>query len=99
MKKRVFYLLLLTSMAFACTNKQTGQPEVQIQDIIEVQNAKVYITARDTELRLSETETVQFKEYGQALETQAFVLIDPKAKFQTMVGIGSSLTDAAAETF
>jgi len=61
--------------------------------------AAVYSTARDTSLRLSSTGEVQFKDFGQPLETQVCVFIDPTETFQTMVGIGGALTDASAETF
>jgi hypothetical protein len=36
---------------------------------------------------------------GQPLETQVCVFVDPQQKFQTLIGIGGALTDAAAETF
>lgn len=61
--------------------------------------AVVYETARDTNLRLSVAGNVQFKEFGQPLETQVCVFVDPTVTFQTMVGIGGALTDASAETF
>lgn len=61
--------------------------------------AVVYETARDTNLRLSVVGNVQFKEFGQPLETQVCVFVDPSVSFQTMVGIGGALTDASAETF
>jgi glucosylceramidase len=61
--------------------------------------AVVYETARDTNLRLSVVGNIQFKEFGQPLETQVCVFVDPTVSFQTMVGIGGALTDASAETF
>jgi len=61
--------------------------------------ATVYTTARDTSLRLSPTGEVQFKDFGQPLETQVCVFVDPSVTFQTMVGIGGALTDASAETY
>src|SRR5437764_13930564 len=36
---------------------------------------------------------------GQPLETQVCVFVDPTKTFQTILGIGGALTDAAAETF
>ncbi len=58
-----------------------------------------YTTAKDTDLKLSATETLHFADFGQPQETEVCVFIDPTHTFQTLVGIGGALTDAAAETF
>lgn len=63
------------------------------------EKATVYVTARGTDLKLTQTAQLEFEPYGQPLETQPFVLVDPARTFQTMVGIGAALTDASAETF
>jgi len=59
----------------------------------------VYTTAENTKLRISQTETIQFVDFGQPKETQPCVFVDPSKTFQTLVGIGGALTDASAETF
>jgi glucosylceramidase len=59
----------------------------------------VYTTADKTELRLSQTSDLSFLEFKQPLETEPCVFIDPSQTFQTMIGIGGAITDAAAETF
>src|SRR5262245_8274498 len=59
----------------------------------------VYTTADKTEYRLSATGTVPFKRMGQPLETQICVFVDAARTFQTFLGIGGALTDAAAEAF
>lgn len=59
----------------------------------------VYTTAQNTDHRLAETETLQFQDFGQPPETQVCVFIDPSKTFQTIIGIGGAITDAAAETF
>jgi glucosylceramidase len=59
----------------------------------------VYTTADNSNHRLAATDTVAFKHLGQPLETQICVFVDPAKRFQTMLGIGGALTDAAAETF
>lgn len=59
----------------------------------------VYTTADSTNYRLSLTDTLQFTEMGQPLETQPCIFVDPTHTFQTMLGIGGALTDASAETF
>jgi len=60
----------------------------------------VYTTADSTRLRLSLSQSkLQFSNFGQPLETQPCIFIDPTRTFQTFLGIGGALTDASAETF
>ncbi len=59
----------------------------------------VYTTAEGTDLRLTPTETLTFTDFGQPLETQPCIFVDPGKTFQTFVGIGGAITDASAETF
>lgn len=61
--------------------------------------AAVYTTAAATELRLSGNGQLNFSPYQQPKETEPFVLVDPSVSFQSFIGIGGALTDAAAETF
>ena len=59
----------------------------------------VYTTADKTDMRLSKAADLSFQEFKQPLETEVCVFIDPHKSFQTMLGIGGAITDAAAETF
>ena len=59
----------------------------------------VYTTAQNSAHRISPTDTLTFKPLAQPLETQVCVFVDPAKTFQTFLGIGGALTDAAAETF
>ena len=59
----------------------------------------VYTTASDTDYRLSNVGSGEFKAFGQPLETQPCIFVDASKTFQTFVGMGASFTDAAAETF
>jgi len=59
----------------------------------------VYTTADSTNLRLTPADTLVFKEAEPITEAQLYVFVDPRRTFQTMIGIGGALTDAAAETF
>ncbi len=59
----------------------------------------VYTTADSTNLRLSITDTLQFTDLAQPVETDVCVFVDPAKTFQTLLGIGGALTDASAETF
>ncbi len=60
---------------------------------------KVYLTAKNTGNKLTQTETLHFTDKPQPVETEVAVFVDPSKKFQTMLGIGGALTDASAETF
>lgn len=42
---------------------------------------------------------MSFRELKQPLETDICVFVDPESRFQSLVGIGGTITDAAAETF
>jgi glucosylceramidase len=60
----------------------------------------VYTTAQNTEYRITKTaDNLQFSDFGQPLETQVCVFVDPTHSFQTLLGIGGAITDASAETF
>ncbi len=59
----------------------------------------VYTTADKTDKRITPTGTVRFSNFGQPVETQVCIFVDPNHTFQTMLGIGGALTDASAETF
>ena len=60
----------------------------------------VYTTAKNTNYRISKTDSgLQFSDFGQPLETQVCVFVDPTHSFQTLLGIGGAITDASAETF
>lgn len=90
--------LSASAMAFLAAGVSLSSAQTNNADISNKQ-VTVYTTAKDTEHRLAKTGTAQFKDFGQPLETQACVFIEPSKTFQTMVGIGGAVTDAAAETF
>ncbi len=48
---------------------------------------------------MSQSGQLSFSPSHQPLETEPFVLVDASVSFQTIIGIGGALTDAAAETF
>ena len=59
----------------------------------------VYTTADSTKYRLSKTATLNFVEKSQPFENEITVFVDPSKTFQSYMGIGGAITDAAAETF
>jgi glucosylceramidase len=70
-----------------------------IISIAEAKNADVYLTAKDSGERLTKTETLTFGASGAMNEKHQRVFVDASKSFQTIVGIGGALTDAAAETY
>ena len=64
-----------------------------------LKKAVVYTTAENTKFRITVTDTLKLSGFGQPLETQPCVFVDPAKTFQTIIGIGGALTDASAETF
>jgi glucosylceramidase len=66
---------------------------------VEGRQVAVYTTAEKTDHRISATDTLTFKPFGQPLETQVCVFVDPSHTYQTFMGIGGAITDASAETF
>ncbi len=100
--------LLASSSALVLSKIQLSaaeyvQPEIsvplEIEGTIEGREVAVYTTAENSNHRLAGTDTLAFKHLGQPLETQICVFVDPARRFQTILGIGGALTDAAAETF
>lgn len=97
--KKIFFALA-TAVLFSCSTGNTEKAE-SITAPFSVNDKKVlvYTTADSTDLRLSVTDTVTFKDMPQPLETQVCIFTDPGKTFQTFLGIGGALTDAAAETY
>src|SRR6516165_1719377 len=58
-----------------------------------------YVTAKDTGQRLARIGELQFADSKQHSEKQECIFVDPSKEFQTVLGIGGALTDAAAETY
>ena len=93
-------VLAKTGISAAEPAQPSDHPEpFRTEARIEGSEVKVYTTADNTDYRLSATGTLVFKQFGQPLETQICVFVDPAKRFQTILGVGGALTDASAETF
>lgn len=90
------YLLSTMLVALVCAY---AMAQTKTKYNISSKNGKVYVTADKTNYRLSNTGTLEFKDFGQPLETQPCIFVDPTHRFQTFLGIGGAITDASAETF
>ena len=91
-RRLLFGLLLLAgcSIVTAQAKKIENKKEKKVT---------VYSSAQNTQLRLSNTGTLEFTPHLRPLETEFCVFVDPSVSFQTFMGIGGALTDASAETF
>ncbi|MGC9344833.1 MAG: glycoside hydrolase family 30 protein [Bacteroidales bacterium] len=99
MKKNTL-LLLIVALVTSCTQKPEKNPgNSNIMQGIKINKGQVYLTAKDTEYRLSKMQDLEFEDFGQPSEGQPCVFIDPVNTFQEFIGIGASFTDAAAEVF
>jgi glucosylceramidase len=105
MKQFLFFTMAV--MLASCNNKATqdaniatGKPASGAASFsTEGKPVMVYTTADSSNLRLTVTDTVSFKEMRQPVETQVCVFVDPGKEYQSFFGIGAALTDASAETY
>ncbi len=102
--KKILFAAVLLSLLFSCTNDEkarepgtTSTPGAAFST--EGKKVTVYTTADSSTYRLSVTDTLEFKEMGQPVETQVCVFVDPGKTYQNFFGIGAALTDASAETY
>jgi glucosylceramidase len=92
-------LLASSKLSSAFTKGETHAPAQVRTGPVTGKQVTVYTTADQTSHRLSLTDTLSFRPVGQPKETQICVFVDPSRQFQTFLGIGGALTDAAAEVF
>jgi len=94
------YIPILAIALTACTQpKSTEFVQTANSFSAEGKKARVITTAKDTKLRLSNTGEVLFQKSKQALETENSIFVNPNNTFQSFIGIGGAITDAAAEVF
>lgn len=101
--KKALILLITCFLAF-CTARQPSDTLAVSANknssfSLEGKKVIVFTTADSTNYRLTAMDTLTFSAFGQPLETQPSVFVDPGHRFQTFLGIGGAFTDAAAETF
>ena len=102
--KRISTLVLIGLLLSSCKPKKPETTNIQIEKEANSLNlaamkSHVYTTAHSTNLKLTITDSVEFRAFKQPLEVDASIVVDPSNEFQTFLGIGGALTDAAAETF
>jgi glucosylceramidase len=98
MKK--YYPILILAALTACNNLKDGKNGTNAGFDLTGKSVTVFTTADTADYRLSQTGSgLAFTEMGQPKETEVCVFVDPTKTFQTVLGIGGALTDAAAETY
>ena len=98
--KKLIGVWSLTGLLISCTTSIKDSNSVSTgANSTKGKKVWVYSTADSSELRLSLTDSLQFEEKGQPVETEVVVFVDPTKTFQSYMGVGAALTDAAAETF
>ena len=95
----LFAALLLAPFAIFAQVGESAPPPAQLYPIPAITQGTVYVTARDTKQRLETGPKLVFKSLPQPDEGMLCVLLDPTHRFQSIIGFGGALTDAAAETY
>ena len=97
------WLFPLLIIATGCTPNQNKKEITKMSENQEASynfdKGSIFTTAHGTELKLSLTDSLRFEDFKQPLESDIDILVDPSKQFQSLLGIGAALTDAAAETF
>ena len=109
---RLSWNLVLFALIFsvgACSNREkasSGNDDFEIKSYskgtlnkTELVNVHQFITARDSELKLTSTGKLKIMEFKQPDEHYPTLMLDANKRFQTIEGFGGALTDASAETF
>lgn len=96
MKKQLIISLIIGSTTMAGAQSKVAAKKAAFKTGNQV---TVYVTAQNTGYRFTPTATLKLEPAPQPVETEVSVFVDPAKTFQTMIGIGGALTDAAAETF
>ncbi|MBK8492805.1 MAG: glycoside hydrolase family 30 protein [Saprospirales bacterium] len=96
--KRYFTIPFLGLLLMGCS-PQHEELVTATEFSVEGKEALVFTTADSTDLRLTRTSKKAFEPTGQPLETEVAIFVNPNKTFQTFIGIGGAITDAAAEVF
>ena len=92
-------ILAVAWVVFLLDSELGGAKPIQSHSPTSYKRADVYVTARDTQDRLTPHEALAFESLPQPDESNPVILLDASKTFQTIVGFGGALTDAAAETY
>ena len=71
----------------------------RMSPLLMAEAIEVYQTSEGTKQRIEHVASMNWLQMPQPSESQQCVVVDPLHGFQTFIGIGGALTDAAAETY
>lgn len=96
-KKEIMILALM--LIFLKCSERIENHSINQEFSVAGKEVLIYTTAQNTDFRLSLTDKKIFEPAQQPLETEVSVFVNPHKTFQTLLGIGGAITDAAAEVF
>jgi len=100
MNRLLTYLTVITlSLALLSCGNNSSNPVSDPKPQRDPDKNEVYVTSRDSGLRISHSDKLKFEEYEHTSERQPIVFVNETVTFQTIEGIGGAITDAAAETY
>ncbi len=96
----IILLLQACSDSDKIANNQNESPiEIESAFTTDGKQVTIYTTASETKDRLAITDTVLFTPAQQPRESEVSVFVNPEKTFQSFIGIGGAITDAASEVF
>ena len=105
MKLKNFKLVFLLLLVTACKDSNVVESALQSKPLNSIEKnynkktLQVFVTAKDTDLRLTKISEQTFTNKVQPLETEIAIFVNPNKKFQEYLGIGGAITDASSEVF
>ncbi len=94
----ILIIIFLAFIVSSCDVKQQAPKEMDAF-MLKLETASQYVTAMNTDQRLSQAENLVFEDFAQPDEHESTIMVDPRISFQSIEGIGGAITDASAETF
>lgn len=87
-------IIALASCSNSTQNEKNAEPFN-----VKGKTAVIVTTAKNTDLKLTQTAEVKFEAANQPRETENSIFVNPNNTFQTFIGMGGAITDASAEVF
>ncbi len=97
--KTTTLVLTIIMVIMGCSPVAENQAPPPAPYSTDGKDVSIYVTAENTDLRLSPTGKASFEPAEQARETEVAIFVNPNKTFQTFWGIGGALTDASAEVY
>ena len=76
---------------YSCLHAQKEKSTTQEIYSTDGKKVTVYTTADSTDMRLTLTGTLEFKQKGQPFENEISVFVDPTKTYQEFLGVGGAL--------